>query len=348
MGTDELLGWTAQANAGPAGALPYVRAPGAEVPQFPGDGGRRGARVEPDLQQEALERDADADETQTGGLGRGPGAANDGTPARVEHAQVADDRRETRGVAGRGDHHVGRQPAAVGQQHLLAGEARHRGHRRHLAGAQRVDQTHVDDRDDPGRPRLGRQPRARGRQPVPGEVADEAALQQPVDRIDHPRRRIVHGDAQEGRGERAQLPGDDVGRRPDRQVHRRSAGLGQIGGDLGAAVAGADHEDRAAPEALRAGVGRGVQQLAAKRLPARPGRDDRLGVHPGRHHDGARGETTVPGRHLPRPPGTVDPSHLGAEARHDPVRGGILRQVVGHVVARHPAAVAARDRHAGQ
>ena len=94
-----------------------------------------------------------------------------GLPALVQYAEVADQALQCPAVARRRDHRVRGDPGAVRQDRLAVVEGLQRGDRFDLAGAYRVDQADVLDRDralaDPGV-----QARVRARQALFGEVGD--------------------------------------------------------------------------------------------------------------------------------------------------------------------------------
>ena len=259
--------------------------------------------------QQPLERIREPDEPQPRYGGLRP--VRQRPAAVVEHAEVADHRRESGRVPGRGDHRVGDEPRAVGQHGLVALEPGQRGDRGDPPGAQLRDQPDVDGRGDARGPHLADHAAARGREAVARQVADEAPLQEPVDRVGQPGGGEVHRDGQQRRRDRAELRGTTFGGVRTASHTVRGPALGEVGGDLGAGVPGADDEDVPAAVLLGARVGRRVQHLAAEGVLSRPGRCHRRAVVPG-------GDDDLPRRQC-------RPVRCAPSSRRRPARGGAPR-----------------------
>ena len=283
------------------------------------------------------------------------GPVHHGQAASVEHAEVPDQRLETRHVAGRDDDDRGRQARAVGEHDLTAVDRLHGRDRFDLAGADGLDDSHVLHRD-PAHEHAGVEVGAGARHPVGAEVGLLHHGEHLGDPVDQPRGQAAHQDA--GRLRRPAHPRarQDVRRGADAEPDLGGAVLGQVGGDLHAGVAGSDDEHVTPGVRAAVAVVAGHHDLAGEVGQAGPVRLDRGVVVAGGHHDVVGGDVAaVVQAHRPAgvgPAGAcvapLDGRDPGPQAQLEPVVGGVRLEVADHVVPRHPATCAAGDRVARQ
>src|SRR4051794_6254145 len=263
--------------------------------------------------------------------------------------QVAHERFETAAKTGAGDHRIGLDAVAIGQQHVGAVEALDRGDYLDLALLQLLDQADVQDRGDVFLEEACVGVRRGFGPAVLRQVADDRFLQNGPE--------LVH----QAFGHRAQryaehLPRHAVrltkqhGRRAaHRHHHVLRAALDQVDDDLGARVAGAYHEHGLADVGVRVAVVARVDELAAEAVHAWPVGELLMLVVTGRD-DHTRGEELVAvlGRDAPLVTVACELLDFGARTHVEVLDPHVVLEVLDDVVARHPFAVARGHLVAGQ
>src|SRR5205823_13054225 len=120
------------------------------------------------------------------------------------------------------------------------------------------------------------------------------------------------------------------------------------GCDLRSGVPRADDEHVAVAIRNRVHVRGRMHELAGEALAARPFGQIRDAVVAGRDDHGVRLQWSRRGLEPPGIAVALDAVHTGAGAQVETVRLRVALEVLEQVVARHPAAIAARDRQAGE
>ena len=258
----------------------------------------------------------------------GSGVASVGRPRSSRTSQVADQRLQGWAEAGARYDGVRAQARAVRQDDLFAFEALDGRDHSHAAGADCVDDAHVEDRDHPLPDERRRGRLFRDREPIRRQVGDGVPPEEHRDRVDPRRGQLRHEDADRLARDAEAVAADDVRRRPHRELHARGAAVGEVDGDLRSRVPCADDEDVLALERLRVPVLGRVDQRAGKVRAAGP-----VGQHGppvvARCDDHARRLERPLGRlDAPAAVGPLDPPGLDAVANLEAVAVGVLAQVV--------------------
>ena len=270
---------------------------------------------------------------------RRPGAASSPVgrlrhAALVEHAEVPDHRLQPAAVAGRRDHGVGLDAAAVGEARRRRRRATRRratiSMRRSLIASMTSLSTIAGA--TPSRISRANMPSSGRRQAVLGQVADLQAPDQRHDAVG-PLRAQLEQAPREQRPERG--ADQDVRGRAHRQPHAPGAAVDQVVGDLHAGAARPDDEHVAVPEGLRVAVVGRVQQLPAEAIAAGPVGDERAC---------ARSRSTrspAPPRRSPAEVRSDQPLAVAVDALHARVHPHVERivarvvlEVADHLVAR--------------